>query len=97
MVVGVLQVTLDLLASDSLKDKRRVVKSLLARTRNRFNVAAAEVEAQDNHRTAVLAFACVSSEYGHAEQMLNAALAFVEGSRLEAEVSDYSIEINSAF
>jgi hypothetical protein len=29
--------------------------------------------------------------------MLNAALAFVEGSRLEAEVSDYSIEISSAF
>ena len=50
------------LPSHSLKEKRGVVKSILGRARNRFNVACAEVDRQDNATVAVLAFVTVSPD-----------------------------------
>jgi len=95
MVVGVLQLWLSLPASESLKDKRQVVRSVLARARNQFNVASAEVDSLDQRQLATLGFSCVSNDGRHAEQILQKVLAFVENTRLEAEVMDYSLEIIS--
>lgn len=78
MVIGVLEVELSLPGSQNLKDKRRLVQSLLDRLRNSFNVAAAEIDAQDNHRRAHLAVTCVSNEGRHANQMLSKVMAVVE-------------------
>jgi uncharacterized protein YlxP (DUF503 family) len=50
------------LPSFSLKEKRGIIKSIQGRARNRFNVAAAEVDRQDNPRVAVLAFVTVSPD-----------------------------------
>jgi uncharacterized protein YlxP (DUF503 family) len=50
------------LPSRSLKEKRGIVKSILGRARNRFNVACAEVDRQDNAGVAVLAFVTVSPD-----------------------------------
>lgn len=50
------------LPSRSLKEKRGIVKSILGRARNRFNVACAEVDRQDNAAVAVLAFVTVSPD-----------------------------------
>lgn len=50
------------LPSSSLKEKRGIVKSILGRSRNRFNVSCAEVDRQDNCRVAVLAFVTVSPD-----------------------------------
>ncbi len=50
------------LPSHSLKEKRGIVKSILARARNRFNVACAEVDRQDNAAVGVLAFVTVSPD-----------------------------------
>jgi hypothetical protein len=61
MVVGVLRVTLHLESVQGLKEKRGIVKRLLARCRNRFPVSAAEVDDQDLWRSAVLGFAMISS------------------------------------
>jgi uncharacterized protein YlxP (DUF503 family) len=93
MIVGVLYLELALPASESLKDKRQVVKSLLARARNQFNVAAAEVDLLDNRQQAGMGFSCVSNDGRHAEQVLQKVLGFVEGTRFEAEVTDYWVEI----
>lgn len=46
----------------SLKEKRGIVKSILGRARNRFNVACAEVDRQDNCAVALLAFVTVSPD-----------------------------------
>jgi uncharacterized protein YlxP (DUF503 family) len=54
----------------SLKDKRQVVRSILDRMRNAFNVAAAEVDAQDQRQVAVLGFATVAAEAGTARAAL---------------------------
>ena len=79
MIVGVLQ--LDLFISDalSLKDKRAVVKSIIARTQTRFNVSVAEVDHQDAHQVATLGVACVSESGVHANRVLNKVRDFVEG------------------
>ncbi|MDD2309341.1 MAG: DUF503 domain-containing protein [Desulfuromonadaceae bacterium] len=50
------------LPSHSLKEKRGIVKSILGRARNRFNLACAEVDRQDNAAVAVLAFVTVSPD-----------------------------------
>lgn len=50
------------LPSHSLKEKRGIVKSILGRARNNFNVACAEVDRQDNAAVGVLAFVTVSPD-----------------------------------
>jgi len=50
------------LPSLTLKEKRGIVKSILGRARNRFNVACAEVDRQDNPRCATIGFVTVSSD-----------------------------------
>lgn len=58
------------LPSFSLKEKRGIVKSVLARARNRFNLACAEVDRQDNCRVAVLGFVTVSPDKAIARSTL---------------------------
>ena len=58
------------LPSHSLKEKRGIVKSVLARARNRFNVACAEVDRQDNASAGVLAFVTVSPDKNIPRQVL---------------------------
>ena len=50
------------LPTATLKEKRGIIKSILGRARNRFNVACAEVDRQDNPRTAVLGLFTVSPD-----------------------------------
>ena len=70
MVVGVTRWELHLPASQSLKDKRRVIKSLKDRLHAKFNVAAAEVDHQELWQRAALAAAVVSGDHRHAEEVL---------------------------
>jgi hypothetical protein len=61
MVVGVLQLDLHLHGVHSLKEKRGVVRKLLARCRNRYPVSAAEVGHQDLWQRTLIGVALVSS------------------------------------
>ncbi len=92
MVVGVLSVQAMLHGPESLKDKRRIVRSALAKVQNRFNVSAAEVAHQDQWRRAGLGFCCVSNEAGHADSMLSSVLDFLE-SDPEMEIVDVATEV----
>ena len=91
MVIGLLRVELSLPGSHSLKDKRRLLKSLLDRLHHQFNVAAAEVDHQENRRRARLAVTCVSSEARHANQILSRVMTTVER-ETEMVVIDYEVE-----
>jgi len=93
MVIGVCTVVLRIHGSQSLKDKRRVVKSILAKVRNQFNVSMAEVNANDVWKSAVLGIACVSSDAAYAHGLLTKVVETIENSRFDAEVADYKIEI----
>lgn len=58
------------LQSRTLKEKRAIVKSILARASNNFNVATAEVDDQDIPGSAILAFATVSQSSIRARTVL---------------------------
>jgi uncharacterized protein YlxP (DUF503 family) len=93
MIVAWLVLELRLPGNRSLKGKRQVVKSLLARLHNRYNVAAAEVEQNDRWGVAVLGAACVSNSAQHAREVLESVVSFVEVERLDVQVADYAIEV----
>ncbi|MGB5811039.1 MAG: DUF503 domain-containing protein [Polyangiales bacterium] len=94
MVVGVCQISLSLPGVNSLKAKRSIVRRVVDRASNRFNVAVAEVGRQDVHRQALLGFAVVSGDRRHANSMLDSIVSFVEGAT-EAIVTDRSTELLS--
>jgi uncharacterized protein len=70
MVVGTL--TVDLLLGDvhSLKEKRSLVRPIVAELRRRYEVSAAETGALDLHRRCELAVAVVASTHAHAVEVL---------------------------
>ena len=68
--VGVLILELRLDEAHSLKDKRHYVKSLKDRLRSKFNVAVAEIDAQDLWQRGVVAVVTVSGDRAHAAQVL---------------------------
>lgn len=78
MIVGVLNVGLLVVDSNSLKDKRQVVKSLLDGIRNRFNVSAAELGELGTWRRAVIGVACISNDQATANTVLNHVLSRIE-------------------
>ncbi|MDI2028423.1 DUF503 domain-containing protein [Saccharopolyspora sp. TS4A08] len=72
MYVGALE--LDVLLGDvhSLKQKRAVVRPILAELRRRFEVAVSEAGDQDLHRRALLGVAAVSGDASHVRDLLDA-------------------------
>ena len=78
MFVGVLTIPIYLNGIGSLKDKRRIVKSLVERLRSRFNVSASEVGAQDNKRMAIVGAAVVSNDGNFVEKQLDTIANFVQ-------------------
>ncbi len=69
----------------SLKEKRMVVKSLLAKIRNKFQVSAAEVEDQDLHQSVVIGVAAIVPHSAQADSLMDEIVRFVE-QNTEAEI-----------
>ena len=86
MHIGAAQLTFRLRGNHSLKGKRQVSRSLIAKLRQRFNVAVAEVDGVDQHQTLVIGITCVSNHPGHADEMIDAALKFVDAQHMDAEL-----------
>ncbi len=93
LMVGVLRVTLRLPENHSLKGKRQVLKSLMARTHNKFNVSAAEIDHQDSWQIASIGITCVTNEGRHADQILANVIDFIRSERLDAEIVDFETEV----
>lgn len=69
MVTVVLRIRLNLPMVQSLKEKRRILKSLITRIRNKFNVSIAEVAENDSLRTAMLGAAIVANNSAFADEV----------------------------
>ncbi len=91
MVVGVIGWEIQVFEAQSLKEKRRVVKSLKDRLRNRFNVSVAETGQQDNWQRAELTACIVATDRRQAESVLDRADALVEGSAGGRIIDSYRI------
>lgn len=92
MVVGVLRVRLGVFEARSLKDKRRVTKSLKDRLAARHNVSIAEVDDLEHCQAATLGLAMVANETRFVESALSK---IVDELRAYAHASllDYEIEL----
>lgn len=76
----------------SLKEKRMVVKSLIAKLRNKFNVSVAEVEEQDIHQTIVIGVATIVPHNAQADSVMEEIQDFIE-ENTEAEIVGIEREI----
>lgn len=92
MIIAVCTIELDIPAA-SLKDKRRVVKSVIARLRNEFNISVAEVDRLDAWQTAVIAAVAVSNDADYVHGLLTRVIQWIERSRLDCDLADYQIEL----
>ena len=90
--LGILQFTVMIHHSHSLKEKRSVVRSLKDRLRHHHNISIAEVDALDLHNQAILAIAMVGNDAKYIESGLRKIL-----DRLrvhpQADLIDHSLEI----
>ncbi|WP_041323959.1 DUF503 domain-containing protein [Hippea maritima] len=87
MIVGVMEVDFKIDNSFSLKDKRRVVRSLIEKTKNSFNVSVAEVDNNDVLNMATIGIAVVSNSSKFVDVVLNKILDFWEHN-FECEIID---------
>jgi len=92
MTIGVLQLELTVPDAMSLKDKRRVIKSLKDRIAHAHNVSIAEVGALDEHRRSIMGVAMVSNDSRYVEGALSKLVDFVK-TVPQVNLDDYQIEL----
>ena len=76
----------------SLKEKRMIVKSLIAKLQNKFHVSAAEVDEQDTHQIIVIGVAAIVPHNAAADSLMEKISQFVE-ENTEAEIIDEEREL----
>ncbi len=65
----------------SLKEKRMIVKSLIARLQNKYHVSTAEVDEQDTHQIIVVGVAAIVPHNAFAHSLMDDISLFVEEKR----------------
>ena len=95
MTVGILSFELHLPASRSLKEKRKVVRSLTDRIHARYRVSVAETDFQDLHQRSEIGVAVVTHGIGEAERLLVSIRQIVD-LETEAIVTSWNPEILEA-
>lgn len=93
MIIGACEIEFSLPESGSLKAKRSILKSMLARLRSTFNVSAAEVDHQDFWQSTVIGIVTVTNSTVHANQIMSNVLNWIEDNYPEAIIVHQSIEI----
>lgn len=89
--VAALAVSFHIPASQSLKEKRRVLKSIKDRIRNRFNVSVSEIGDLDKWQASVIGVCVIGTDKGHLSGNLEAVLALFNGVS-EINVTDSQME-----
>ena len=94
MVVGIGLITFRIHDCRSLKEKRRVVKAIIARLRNQFNASVAEVDANDVHQRAVIGVAMAGNDKAVVNSKMDKMFNMAEELGL-AEMTDSEMELIS--
>lgn len=92
MIIGTAKIYLYANWVHSLKEKRMIVKSIIAKVKHRYNVSIAEVENQDYHKSIVIGIACVSNTSTHANTVIQNVVDYIEGNT-EAIIEKIDIDI----
>jgi hypothetical protein len=91
MIIGLARVDLYLPMAFSLKDKRRIIKSVMEKGRNRFNIAISEIDNNDLWKNATLGLVTVSNNKKQVEKVLSGVLNYIENYG-ELEIIEYNLE-----
>ncbi|SHI87722.1 hypothetical protein SAMN02745163_00917 [Clostridium cavendishii DSM 21758] len=78
MRVLIIKVTLRASWVQSLKEKRMVVKSIIQKLKNKFNVSVAEVDEQDIHKTIVIGVVSVCGSSAQVDSTMENIINFIE-------------------
>ena len=89
--IGLLHIDLFIASSQSLKDKRQVLKSLKDRVRNKFNVSVSELDGLDKWQRATLGFVMISNDNRHVDSSLQNIASLIE-SHPDVETTDRRME-----
>ncbi|MBC8459183.1 MAG: DUF503 domain-containing protein [Deltaproteobacteria bacterium] len=92
MVLGTLKLSLYIHDSHSLKEKRKVVKSIVAKVQKRFNVSIAEVGSNDKWQMIELGISAVGNDRRFVNSILDNILSYLDSLYL-GEIIDSDIEI----
>ena len=93
MHIGTLTITVRMRETESLKDKRQIIKSVIETTRQKFNISIAEVDDLDQWRKATLGVAFVSNDKQHVNRVLDKVLDTLESNPL-LDVGEVEMEID---
>lgn len=88
MVIGVGELQLGIDGVFSLKEKRSVVKKIITRTRNKFNVAIAEVDDLDVLNRATIGISVVGNEAAHVNSCMDKVLNFIDALQVAEIIYD---------
>ena len=76
----------------SLKEKRMIVKSLIAKLQNKYHVSAAEIDEQDTHQIIVIGVAAIVPHNAMADSLMDDISLFIE-QNTEAEILEEEREL----
>lgn len=93
MDAGICQIKLHLPGNQSLKGKRRIIKSIISRLHNQYNISIAEVDDQELWQLATLGIACVSNHSQHIDEILSKVVNFIVHNYPELEIIEHDTEI----
>ncbi|MBM4387950.1 MAG: DUF503 domain-containing protein [Deltaproteobacteria bacterium] len=92
MVVGVCEITLFMRENSSLKDKRRIIKGIIGRTRRNFEISIAETGDHDLLQKGKIGFAITGNDNQVVNSVIDRVIDFIDGSH-EAEVLESNFDI----
>ncbi len=92
MVLGTLSIKVVMRSSRSLKDKRRIIKSVKDRIRNKFNVSISETGSQDNLKCSEISVAMVGTDRQYVNSTLSSLINFFRYFP-QIELIDYELDL----
>lgn len=92
MIVGTCEIELFIFESNSLKDKRQVIKSLIQRIKSRFNVSISEIDYLDLWNRSLIGVAVVSNSKTICESSIDKIISFIDNDE-RVEITNYLIEV----
>ena len=93
MHVIAITIELNLPGCNSLKEKRSRIKPLLARLHREFNISAAEIDHNDQHKSAIVACVVVSNDSRHAQRVIQKIPGWISKYRPDVQLIDEQITI----
>lgn len=92
MIIGICTCEIYIFNANSLKSKRSVVKSIIEKSKNRFNISIAEVGENDKWQKSIIAFSTISNDQRLVEETIEKVINFFD-SYSEIEIMNIKREI----